>query len=90
MSQKKESSTLANIEKQSNIIAETTQAPPSTVYELKMRSMTPELFATMGVQLVQINSDKLFWLTSVGQIYAFDDYNTALNAEYQWLLSEPK
>lgn len=65
------------------------QAPPSTVYQVLMARMTPQQFATMGVQLVQVNSSELFWMTSIGQLYAFNAKQQALEAEYAWLMSNP-
>lgn len=65
------------------------QAPPSNIYQVLMARMTPEQLATLGVQLVQVNSTDLFWMTSVGQLYAFNNKQAALEAEYEWLMSKP-
>ena len=65
------------------------QAPPATVYEAVMRSMTPEQLAIMGVHLVQVNGEQLFWMTSVGQLFPFNAKMKALEAEYTWLMSSP-
>jgi hypothetical protein len=66
------------------------QAPPSTVYEVLMARMTPEQMAGMGVKLIQVNGEELFWMTSVGQLYTFDNKKAAIVAEYTWLMSAPK
>jgi hypothetical protein len=65
------------------------QAPPSTVYEVLMARMTPEQMAGMGVKLIQVNGEELFWMTSVGQLYTFDHKKEAIVAEYTWLMSKP-
>ena len=67
----------------------TMQADPATVYEAKMRRMTPQELASMGVQLISVNNSELFWVTSVGQLYAFNNKQGALEAEYAWLMSKP-
>lgn len=67
----------------------TEQAEPSNIYQVLMARMTPEQLATLGVQLVQVNSTELFWMTSVGQLYAFNNKQAALEAEYKWLMSKP-
>lgn len=64
-------------------------SPPQTVYALKMAKMTMEEMATMGVQLITVNSSELFWVTSVGQLYPFDSRQKAIEAEYVWLNSKP-
>jgi hypothetical protein len=64
-------------------------APPQTVYALKMSKMTMEEMATMGVQLITVNNSELFWVTSVGQLYPFDNRQKAIEAEYAWLNSKP-
>ena len=65
------------------------QAPPATVYEVVMASMTPQKLANLGVKLVSINSRELYWVTSVGQLYEFNAYDQAVQAEYNWLMSDP-
>ena len=64
-------------------------APPSTVYQVLMSRMTPEQMAGMGVKLIQVNGEELFWMTSVGQLYTFDNKKAAIVAEYTWLMSKP-
>ena len=65
------------------------QAPPSTVYQVLMARMTPEQLAGMGVKLIQVNGEELFWMTSVGQLYPFTSKKEAIVAEYTWLMSKP-
>lgn len=68
---------------------ECVQAPPSNIYQLLMARMTPQQLAGLGVQLIQVNGSELFWMTSVGQLYAFNNKQAALEAEYAWLMSKP-
>ena len=64
-------------------------APPENIYQVLMARMTPEKLATLGVQLIQVNGEQLYWVTSVGQLYAFNNKQAALQAEYAWLMSKP-
>lgn len=73
-----------------SVSEEVQQAPPATVYAAIMASMTPETLANLGVKLVSVNGEELFWMTSVGQLYVFNNRRAALQAEYDWLMSEPK
>ena len=66
------------------------QAPPATIYEVIMASMSPQQLANMGVKLVSVNNEELFWMTSVGQLYTFNNKQHALEAEFAWLMSEPE
>lgn len=63
-------------------------AQPSTVYEVVMASMDPAKFAKYGVKLISVNNRELYWVTSMGQLYDFIDYDKALQAEYSWLTTE--
>ena len=65
------------------------QAPPSNVYQIVMARMTPEELTNLGVKLISVNNSELFWVKSVGQLYPFNDKQSALTAEYQWLTSAP-
>ena len=65
------------------------QAPPSSVYQVLMARMTPEELTTLGVKLISVNNSELFWVTSIGQLYPFNDKQSALEAEYNWLNSAP-
>lgn len=66
----------------------TEQAMPSNVYQAVMATMTPEKLANLGVKLIYVNDMELFWVTSVGKLYNFNAYKAALDAEYEWLMSE--
>lgn len=66
------------------------EASPSTVYESKMASMTVEEMANLGVKLISVNGDSLYWVTSVGQLYKFSEKNIAFESEYIWLMSKLK
>ncbi len=70
-------------------VGDVKQAPPSTIYEAIMRTMNAEQFAVMGVQMVQINGEQLFWMTSTGQLFPFNAKLKAVEAEYAWLMSRP-
>lgn len=56
-----------------------------TNYEIMMENMTPERMAELGVKLVNIDNRRLFYMTSSGQLYTMDDYQSALQHEYNWL-----
>lgn len=60
---------------------------PNTVYQAKLDNMTPQEMADIGVNLVTVNNSELFWLTSTGQLYLFGDRQSAVDAEYNWLMS---
>lgn len=66
------------------------EASPSTVYESKMAHMTVEEMANLGVKLISVNGDSLYWVTSFGQMYKFSEKNMAFEAEYIWLMSKLK
>ena len=63
------------------------QARPKDMYRNLLASMTPQKLASLGVKLVLVNKSELYWVTSVGQLYSFDDKDRALQDEYQWLMS---
>lgn len=67
---------------------EVKSAAPRTQYAAIMASMTPDQLAAMGVRLISINGNELWWVTSTGQLYAFGAQQQAIAAEYRWLLSE--
>ena len=66
------------------------QSKPSTVYETKLASMTIAEMANLGVKLISVNNDSLFWVTSFGQMYKFDERSKAFEAECLWLMSKVK
>ena len=59
-----------------------------TVFEKIKEDMTIETLAEMGVRLVSVNNQQLYYLTSSGQMFAYSRYNEALNHEFQWLSQE--
>ena len=62
-------------------------AGPSTIYEVVMANITIDKLADMGVRLIYVNNSDLFWVTSAGQLYAFNDRIHAVEAERNWLAS---
>lgn len=86
---KQEDNKVKDFDVKSTALEGVEQAPPATIYEAKMRTMTPKELATMGVQLISVNNSELFWVTSVGQLYSFSNKQAALEAEYSWLMSKP-
>ena len=77
------------LEENKSVQGDVKQAEPSNIYQMLMARMDPENLAGLGVRLVQINGAELFWMTSVGQLYAFNNKNAALEAEYAWLMRKP-
>lgn len=64
-----------------------------TVFEKIKAEMTIETMTELGVKLVSVNNQQLYYLTSSGQMFAYTRYSDALNHEYQWLsqhLPEPQ
>lgn len=64
-----------------------------TVFEKLKAEMTVETMVELGVKLVSVNNQQLYYLTSSGQLFAYTRYSDALNHEYQWLcqqLPEPQ
>ena len=59
-----------------------------TIYDRLMEQMTVETLAELGVKLVSINNNKLYYMTSSGQLFNYDNYIDALNHEYSWLQRE--
>lgn len=64
-----------------------TAAEPRFVYDVVMANMTVDKLADMGVRLIYVNNSDLFWVTSGGQLYQFNDRAHAVEAEYNWLRS---
>ena len=61
-----------------------------TNYQAIMNQMTPEIMAEKNVQLVTIDNRKLFYLTSSGQLFSTNDFQAAVQHEYQWLMYDPE
>lgn len=64
-------------------------ATPSNIYQVLMADMTPQKLATLGVKLISVNNSSLYWVTTAGQLYEFNSYDNAVQAEFAWLMSEP-
>jgi hypothetical protein len=89
----KENKNIDAVEEQTltaNKVDEAEQAPPATMYQVVMAQMTPEMLASLGVKLISVNNSELYWVTSAGQLYAFNAQQQALEAEYAWLMSKPE
>lgn len=63
------------------------EAEPRFIYDVVMANMTVDKLADMGVRLIYVNNSDLFWVTSGGQLYPFNDRASAITAEYDWLTS---
>lgn len=57
-------------------------------YDKVMEAMCPELLAELGVKLVNVDNRRLFYMTSSGQLFSMDDYGSALQHEYNWLMTD--
>lgn len=53
------------------ISEEIPKAPPTTIYESYISNLTIESFANIGVQLCNINNQKLFWVTLDGKLFDY-------------------
>lgn len=81
---------IETIEEVKEPTTEVAQGKPSTNYATIMSNMTPEVLAGLGVRLISVNSNELYWVTTKGQLYGFNAQNQAIKAEYDWLMSEPE
>ena len=61
-----------------------------TNYEAVMSQMTPEIMAEKNVRLVTVDNRQLFYLTSSGQLFTTNDFQAAVQHEYQWLMFDPE
>lgn len=61
-----------------------------TNYDSLMKNMTPEMMAEMNVHLVTVDNRKLFYMTSSGQLFNNNDYQSAVQFEYNWLTYDPE
>ena len=55
-------------------------------YDILMAQMTPERMAELGVKMVNVDNRRLFYMTSSGQLFTVEDYQAALQHEYNWLM----
>ena len=58
-----------------------------TNYEELMGNMSPELLADLTTQLVSVNNERLFYLTSTGQLFPQSQHEDAIRFQYNWLMS---
>ena len=61
-----------------------------TNYDSLMKNMTPEAMAELNVHLVTVDNRKLFYMTSSGQLFNNNDYQSAVQFEYNWLMYDPE
>lgn len=57
-------------------------------YDKIMEEMTPEQLATQRVKLVIVNQSEPFYMTSRGQLYPFNNLNSAIVDEFNYLISD--
>lgn len=60
------------------------------LFEQHIKEMTLEKLVQLNVKLVNINNRKLFWVTSSGQLFSYEDYTSALQYEKLYLEQEVK
>ena len=58
-------------------------------FEKIMSNMTPESMAELGVKLISVNNRDLYYMTSTGQLFYTADYQSALQHELRWLMTDP-
>ena len=58
-----------------------------TNFEVTMHNMTVELMAVKNVKLITVNNSQLFWITSTGQLFNFENQQQAIELETRWLNS---
>lgn len=59
----------------------------NTVYDKMLAGMTLDKLANKNVQLCCVNSQKLFWVTSYGQLFNYNQRELALKSEIEYLNS---
>ena len=61
-----------------------------TVYEKTIKEMTPEKFAVVSVKPAVLNGTEMFYVTSSGQLFPFNQegLQSAVNYQYQLLMQE--
>lgn len=59
-----------------------------TNYEMLIKNMTPELMADICTALIEVNGERLFYLTSTGQLFPMEKHEQAVKFQYNWLMSE--
>ena len=56
-------------------------------YENIVNNMTIEDLTNRNVSLVNVNNMQLFWVTSSGQLFPYENYHNAIAYEIEWLNS---
>lgn len=59
-----------------------------TNYDAMMKEMTIEKLALKNVQLVIVNGQELFYVTTTGQLFNFKDRKAAIEFEMRYLCTE--
>lgn len=68
-----------------DLITESGDNREMTNYRRIMSQMTPEKMANANVKVVIVNNSQPFYITSSGQLFNFDDFDSAVKYEYDWL-----
>ena len=68
-----------------DLITEIEDNREMTNYRRIMSQMTPEKMANANVKVVIVNNSQPFYVTSSGQLFNFDDFDSAVKYEYDWL-----
>lgn len=58
-------------------------------YDAVMKQMTPAALAEVNVKLVIVDNRRLFYMTSSGQLFNQNEYEKAVQHEYNWLMYDP-
>lgn len=74
-----------NIEDENECVVE--QVEDNTVFGKMLAGMTLDKLANKNVQLCCVNSQKLFWVTSYGQLFNYNQRELALKSEIEYLNS---
>lgn len=59
-----------------------------TIYEKVVDTMTPEKLARILVKAVVINNTEMYYMTSTGQLFPFNDLDSAIKYEYDHLMTQ--
>lgn len=68
-----------------DLITEGSESREMTNYRRILSQMTPEKMANANVKVVIVNNSQPFYITSSGQLFNFDDFDSAVKYEYDWL-----
>ena len=59
-----------------------------TNFEKLVNSLTPENITEISVKLITVNNSQLFWVTSSGQLFPYENRESAVRYEYNWLITD--